>query len=314
MNQTVAPNLAANLGAVPITNLTMGNIQIPNLPMGNLSMANLNVGLGNLPVGGLGLGNLPVGGIGLGNLPVGGLGVGNLGVQMRNVSVPNLGMQLLPMVQPAVNYVMMLPQAGGLPFAIPGGRGPSVMEVAGPNGDKIKMRLRADGTYSKSRHFSPEEDERLIELVDQHPGTLRLQDWDAIAAQHASGFTGRQCRDRWHNYLRPPLDRDPMSPEEKRALVRAAVENHNNWAHIASLNIGGKTRSCAMIKNTCLAMLDKLDRIGIPLQTVRHVDALPIEAFEGGTFRTNMKAKAIREHYFNSIDEPAPKTDDDESD
>ena len=157
--------------------------------------------------------------------------------------------------------------------------------------------------------FSQDEDALLRRLVDLNGA----HHWELIAAS-MPGRTARQCRDRWHNYLRPPLDRDPMSPEEKRALVRAAVENHNNWAHIASLNIGGKTRSCAMIKNTCLAMLDKLDRIGIPLQTVRHVDALPIEAFEGGTFRTNMKAKAIREHYFNSIDEPAPKTDEGDSD
>ena len=74
------------------------------------------------------------------------------------------------------------------------------------------------------------------------------------------------------------------------------------------------TDESKLVEDAITGMLDKLDRIGIPLQTVRHVDALPIEAFEGGTFRTNMKAKAIREHYFNSIDEPAPKTDEGDSD
>ena len=44
--------------------------------------------------------------------------------------------------------------------------------------------------------------------------------WSAIAA-HFPGRKGKQCRERWHNQLRPDIRRDAWAPEEERALIAA---------------------------------------------------------------------------------------------
>lgn len=91
------------------------------------------------------------------------------------------------------------------------------------------------------RKFSPEEDRMLLRLVEAN-GPHR---WDNIAAA-VPGRTGRQCRDRFRNYLMPNLNSEPWSPEEDRILVTKYHEIGSHWSRIAEFLNG---RSSNSVKN-----------------------------------------------------------------
>ena len=57
---------------------------------------------------------------------------------------------------------------------------------------------------------------------------------------------GKQCRERWHNHLRPDIKRGPWTEEEERLLIAAHESLGNRWADIAA-NIPGWTENA--VKN-----------------------------------------------------------------
>ncbi|MDR0740295.1 MAG: hypothetical protein LBF34_01130 [Puniceicoccales bacterium] len=87
--------------------------------------------------------------------------------------------------------------------------------------------------------FSPAEDERLRALVDE----LGTDDWKLIAS-HMPGRTGRQCRDRWFNYLAPNLNFSVWTPEEDAFLAQKVDELSCKWDLIAGLLPGRSGQHC----------------------------------------------------------------------
>lgn len=65
-----------------------------------------------------------------------------------------------------------------------------------------------------------------------HPGS-RLSG----AIVPAGGRTGKQCRERWLNHVRPGINFAGWTDEEEAMLVRAHMEHGNRWKDIAKVNL-----------------------------------------------------------------------------
>lgn len=99
------------------------------------------------------------------------------------------------------------------------------------------------------KKFRRDEDIKLSRLIALN-GPRK---WDQIA-QSMPGRTGRQCRDRFHNYLNPALINGPWSVDEDRLLIQKVYEYGQHWNKIAKFFIG---RSHNNIKNRWYSSINK---------------------------------------------------------
>lgn len=112
----------------------------------------------------------------------------------------------------------------------------------------------------RSASWTPEEDEKLRKLVTMHisrpPSITASNTWSRVASQ-LPRRTGKQCRERYLNQLRPGIKKDPWSPDEERILHDVHARLGNKWVAIAK-HLPGRTDNC--VKNHWNSMLRKRQR------------------------------------------------------
>ncbi|KAK9127544.1 hypothetical protein Syun_016341 [Stephania yunnanensis] len=81
-----------------------------------------------------------------------------------------------------------------------------------------------------------EEDKRLATFVT----VMGERRWDSIARVSGLRRSGKSCRLRWLNYLRPDLKRGRMTTEEERTILQLQEQWGNKWSKIAR-SLPGRT-------------------------------------------------------------------------
>ncbi|RKP32037.1 hypothetical protein METBISCDRAFT_12755, partial [Metschnikowia bicuspidata] len=76
--------------------------------------------------------------------------------------------------------------------------------------------------------WSPEEDRRLMEIISLY-GPLN---WVRISVLLVSRLP-KQCRERYHQNLKPLLNRNPINAEEGMLIEKLVQQHGKKWAEIA---------------------------------------------------------------------------------
>jgi len=104
-------------------------------------------------------------------------------------------------------------------------------------------------TPKRTRSWTACEDQHLTQLMRTETGddtaSASVRCWSRIASL-MEGRTGKQCRERWLNQLKPGISHDAWTPAEEQLLHELHARYGNKWVQIA-MHLPGKTENC--VKN-----------------------------------------------------------------
>ncbi|CAO2174759.1 unnamed protein product [Urochloa humidicola] len=100
----------------------------------------------------------------------------------------------------------------------------------------VRKPSHVDSSASKEANkerkglWSPEEDERLFTQITYHG----VSTWSSVAQLAGLRRSGKSCRLRWMNYLRPDLKKEPISKREEEIIISLQRSLGNRWSTIAA--------------------------------------------------------------------------------
>ncbi|XP_022717850.1 transcription factor MYB14-like [Durio zibethinus] len=86
-------------------------------------------------------------------------------------------------------------------------------------------------TCLKKGTWSPDEDQKLITYIMRHG----IWNWNEMPKYAGLARSGKSCRLRWMNYLRPNIKRGNFTREEDETIVQLQKMLGNRWSAIAAM-------------------------------------------------------------------------------
>jgi Myb-like DNA-binding protein FlbD len=84
----------------------------------------------------------------------------------------------------------------------------------------------------KKGSWTEEEDQLLVELIQKEQEEDKPPNWTILAKKHGTR-NAKQCRERFHQNLKPNLRHGPITPEEAKHIEDAFSRMGSRWADIA---------------------------------------------------------------------------------
>ncbi|XP_033517670.1 transcription factor MYB58-like [Nicotiana tabacum] len=135
-----------------------------------------------------------------------------------------------------------------------------------------------DKSKVKKGPWTPAEDLKLISFIQKNGHGNRR----SLPKQAGLLRSGKSCRLRWINYLRPDVKRGNFTPEEEETIIKLHDSLGNRWSKIASYFPGRTDNENKNVWNTQLKK-----RVGILKKDIK-INTTTQEAFE-----TNNKGQYI---------------------
>ncbi|KAK6204807.1 myb-like transcription factor [Scheffersomyces amazonensis] len=138
-------------------------------------------------------------------------------------------------------HLQQLPPAGGQYIHQQKQHSPSPISVTSVSNSAVNTSPQTNPGGSRRGPWSPLEDRKLLDLIAVFGPT----NWVRIA-NSLSTRTPKQCRERYHQNLKPSLNRSPITIEEGELIESLVAKYGKKWAEI-SRHLNG--RSDNAIKN-----------------------------------------------------------------
>ncbi|KAL5569856.1 hypothetical protein UlMin_026431 [Ulmus minor] len=135
------------------------------------------------------------------------------------------------------------------------------------------MERLSDETYIKKGPWTAEEDEVLIKHVKKNGP----RDWSSIRSKGLLPRTGKSCRLRWVNKLRPNLKTGcKFSAEEERVVIELQGQFGNKWAKIATYLPGRTDNDVKNFWSTRRKRLERALETPSPLKSHKDKEKTPL--------------------------------------
>ena len=139
----------------------------------------------------------------------------------------------------------------------------------------------------KRMPWSEEEDKSIKTLVSKY-GT---GNWTLISNEMGQNRSGKQCRERWYNQLKPNVKKNNWTNEEENILFTKHMQFGNKWSDIASFLPG---RTLNDIKNHFYSKLRKFIRK--ILKQINDENLFKINGIDGCKYTGEKIYKMIKKH------------------
>jgi RNA polymerase-binding transcription factor DksA len=104
--------------------------------------------------------------------------------------------------------------------------------------------------------WSPDEDSVLAEMMTKGISWGKIS--KAINEQQHKNLrirSGKQCKERWNNYLNPDINRGPWEYQEDLQVLQLYKEHGKKWSNISKMT---KNRTESAVKNRVKSLLNKI--------------------------------------------------------